>query len=257
MTSRALAGLIIVSCGLAYGQTAFEVASIRTGAPFSMALLRSGGVGMKTDGARVIIRTWTPADLIGAAYQVRTDQITGPDWIGADRWDIQANMPQGTSSTQVPEMLRTLLAERFKLAARRTQKMMPVYALMAGKGGPALQASTSDDSTPSGCTPAGGNHRVCRRMTMGDLANMLTQLSRMNAAMPPGAMTWGIEMPAVDMTGLKGAWDFSMDFGPAGADGEAASVIDAVEKLGLKLDPQKRPYENIVIDRLEKLPTEN
>ena len=255
---RSCAGLIVLWCGPMFGQApVFEVASIRTGAPFTMDLLRSGGVGMKIDAARVVIRSWSFADLIGAAYRVRTDQISGPDWMGSLRFDVQAKMPDGALPDQVPEMLQSLLAERFKLAVRSGQKTMPVYGLTVGKSGPKLQASTAAGSSPSGCIAVTGGHRLCRKMTMEDLANLLTQLSRMYAVMPPGGMTWGIDAPTVDLTGLTGAYDFTMDYGPGSEDTGGGPVMDAVERLGLRLEMQKRPYDIIIIDHLEKVPTEN
>jgi uncharacterized protein (TIGR03435 family) len=125
-----------------------------------------------------------------------------------------------------------------------------------GKGRLQLHESAADDSTPSGCTIVSGGHRACHRMSMQDLGDMLTSLNRMYTAMPPGMMSWGIDAPAVDATGLNGVYDFSMDFGPDTVE-NGGSVMDAVEKLGLKLEGQKRPYDLIVIDRLEKMPTEN
>ena len=254
-------GLASICCGLAFAQAPvdkpqFEVASIRTGAPFSMELLRSGGVGMKINGSRVIIRSWSLADIIGAAFRVRIDQISGPQWMGSQRFDIQATIPEGASAEQVPEMLQALLADRFKMAAHHGEKMMSVYALTAGKGRPKLDESGAGDTSPAGCTTLSGAHRMCRKMSMQDLASLLTQLNRMYNAMPPGGMTWGIDLPTVDATGLTGVYDFAMDYGPENIDG-GGPVMDAVEKLGLKLEIQKRPYAVIVVDRLEKMPTEN
>ena len=222
-----------------------------------MDLLRSGGIGMKIEPGRVVIHSWSFADLIGAAYQVRTDQIEGPDWMNALRFDVQAKMPEGASASQVPEMLQALLATRFQLRARRGQKEMPVYILTTKKGTPRLQESASGDTTPAGCVIISGGHRLCHRMTMADLANMLTQLSRMYAAMPPGGMNWGIEAPTIDRTDLTATYDFAMDFGPGPEETGGGSVIDAVDRLGLKLERQKQLYELIVVEHLEKVPTAN
>ena len=222
-----------------------------------MELLRSGGIGMKIEPGRVVIHSWSFADLIGAAYQVRTDQIEGPDWMNALRFDIQAKIPEGTTSSQVPEMLQGLLATRFQLRARRSQKEMPVYILAAKKGTLRLQESASGDTTPSGCAIVSGGHRLCHRMTMAALADLLTQLSRMYAAMPPGGMNWGIEAPTVDRTGLTAAYDFAMDYGPGAEETGGGSVIDAIDRLGLKLDKQKQSFDVIIVEHLERAPTEN
>lgn len=224
--------MCVLGFGLLFGQAraagpAFEVASIRSGAPFSMELLRSGGIGMKIDPSRVTIRSWSLTDIVGAAYKVRADQIAGPDWMGTQRFDVQAKLPEGASADQVPEMLQALLVTRFHMSARRGQKEMPVYALTAKKGGLRMQQSSVDEPGPSGCTTMSGGHRFCHKMTMEDLSNLLTQLSRMYAAMPPGGMPWGIELPTVDQTGLAGTYDFNMDYGPGSEDAGGGSGTQA------------------------------
>jgi uncharacterized protein (TIGR03435 family) len=242
--------LVLAVASLAAAQT-FEVASIRIGQPFSMELLRAGGIGMKIDASRVVIHSWTLSDMIGAAYNVRIDQISGPDWMGGQRFDVQATLPAGAQAEQIPEMLQALLTERFGMAAHRGQKIMPVYALSVSKTGAKLPESAADDTTTPGCILDKTGHRACHRMTMEALVDMLTSLSRMNANVPAGTMTWGIDAPAIDLTNLKGTYDFAMEFGPG------APVIDAVERLGLRLEAQKHPYEVIFIDHLEKNPTSN
>ena len=251
-----ICALAIVQLALAQAP-AFEVASIRIGAPFSMELLRSGGIGMTVEPGRVVIKSWALTDMIGAAFQVRTDQILGPDWMGTQRFDVQAKMPPGVTASQVPAMLQGLLATRFTLEFHRAQKEFPIYALTARKGALRMQPAAPGDTTTPGCTIISGGHRMCHRMTMAALTDLLTQLSRMYAAMPPGGMNWGIEVATIDETGLTGAYDFNMDYGPGGEDTGGGSVIDAVDRLGLKLEKKKRSEEQIVIDRLEKTPTEN
>jgi uncharacterized protein (TIGR03435 family) len=242
---------------LAFSQTgAFEVASIHAGT-FSMELLHSGGVGMKIDGARVLVRGWSLADLAGAAFRVRVDQISGPDWMRTQRFDIQAVMPPDAKADQAPEMLEALLHDRFGMQAHRGQRTASVYALTVGKGGAKLQPSAPGDTTASGCIPLSAGRRMCRRTSMEDLATLLSGLSRMSASMPPGAMSWGIDFPAEDVTGLTGTFDFAMSFGPGNPDEGGGSVMDAVEKLGLKLELQKRPVDVVYIDHIEKLPSEN
>ena len=257
-----LPGLLAFCSSLAPGQTsspgpAFELAAIRNGAPFSMDLLRSGGIGMKINPPRVVIQSWALTDMIGAAFRVRADQIAGPDRMNGQRFDIEALMPERASASQVPEMLETLLRDRFKMVARRGEKLMPVYALTVAKGGPRLQESTPGDTTPSGCVGGGASGRVCHRMTMEDLCRMLTSLSRMSAGMPAGTMSWGIELPALDETGLKGTYDFTMMFGPGNPEDGGGSVVDALAKLGLKLESRNRPYEFVTVEQIEKAPSAN
>ena len=106
-------------------------------------------IGMKVDGARVDFGSMTIADLIVAAYKVKSFQVSGPDWIKTERWDIVAKLPEGSNKDQVPEMLQSLLADRFKLALHRDTKDQSVYALIVGKGGPKLKESPPDEVIPA------------------------------------------------------------------------------------------------------------
>ena len=140
---------------VAWGQTpapapAFEVASIKLSPPLDVNALISGKmhVGMKTDAARVDIGFLSLADLLRIAYRVKPYQISGPDWMATQRFDIQAKMPDGSSTDQVPEMLQALLAERFKLALHRDATEHPVYALIVGKSGSKLKESPPDPDVP-------------------------------------------------------------------------------------------------------------
>src|SRR5215472_3552550 len=70
----------------------FEVASVKASAPLDpikMAQQMQQGVaphiGMKVDGARVDIGYMSLTDIIGNAYKVKKYQITGPDWMAAQR----------------------------------------------------------------------------------------------------------------------------------------------------------------------------
>jgi uncharacterized protein (TIGR03435 family) len=77
--------------------------------------------------------------------------------------------------------------------------------------------------------------------------------------------------PVVDMTGIKGEYEFQMTFAAEGDQGPhtppaddaatpvepAPSVFDAVKQYGLRLEARKAPIEMLIITHLEKTPTEN
>ncbi len=208
--------------------------------------------------------------LIQMAYRLPQDRITGPGWMREQRFDIMAKLPEGASKEQVPEMLQTLLAERFKLVVHHEQKVIPVYTLEVGKDGPKFHDSTAEDSAGGSCD--GGFHKICRKMSMESLAAQLTRISQTMASMP-GVLEWGIDRPVVDTTGLKGVYDFTVDYGrgaaggggrggpgaaaPPPTDGTPRSGIEAVKDLGLKLEPTKHAFDNLVVDHVERVPTEN
>jgi len=126
----------------------FEVASIKPAPPLDMAKLRAEiqngetpRLGARVDGARAEYIYLSIQDLIGLAYQVKSYQITGPDWMANQRFDIFAKLPDGSSKDDVPKMLQALLEDRFKLALHRESKEHPVLALVVGKGGPKMKES--------------------------------------------------------------------------------------------------------------------
>ena len=80
------------------------------------------------------ISSFTVRDLMARAYAVKPAQITGPDWITMERYDINASLPAGSTTDDIPAMLQTLLADRFKLKMHREKRDFPVYALIQGKG---------------------------------------------------------------------------------------------------------------------------
>src|SRR5438105_14656249 len=104
----------------------FEVASIRPSPPITMNVK----VGVHIDGAQVSFTYVSLKDLIQSAYTLKNYQIVGPDWVGSERFDIAAKLPEGATREQVPAMLQSLLEDRFKLKFHRDSKEFPVYALL-------------------------------------------------------------------------------------------------------------------------------
>jgi uncharacterized protein (TIGR03435 family) len=302
-------GIATASAQQATSKKSFEVASIKASAPLDPQKMLSGQqrVGMKTDAGRVDIENWSIIELLNAAYKVSPTRLTGPGWGGlnpftAPRFDIHATFPQGATKDDVPEMLQSLLAERWKLAFHNEQREQQVLALIVGKDGPKLQPSPevpADDENKTNrpdpiqvsgnpqkggltirgagqtgamkvsMTPEGQIHMTAERLTMAQLADSLTQI---------------VGRPVVDQTGLTGNYQVEFELSVAdalaaaraagmqvpGAPGAGAGPADAaadpaggtsayktVEKMGLKLEQRKTAVEYMVIDRLEKTPTED
>ena len=95
----------------------FEVASIKP----SVATPASGQVhvGVQIDGAQFHCGYLSLKDYIRIAYKVKDYQVTGPDWIAQERFDIHAKLPARAPRDQVMEMLQTLLEQRFQLKMHR------------------------------------------------------------------------------------------------------------------------------------------
>jgi len=296
----------------------FDVASVRQSPPIDqaamLASLRAGKrpESVKLEGSRATFTYESLKELIAYAYKLRVFQVSGPEWLVTDRFDIAAKMPDGTTRDDVPAMLQALLVERFKLAAHLETAEHPVLGLVVAKSGSKLQESTAapeaiDENTPlkpdetkvdtvdgpmrlkrnsDGSTTYnmgtrgkftltidgqnGTMHMTASGMTLRGFAMMLTTLGGGNGR------------PVVDMTGLKGNYELAVEFslsdlvtslrdqgidipgGPGGGGGGSASdpggdstVSDALAKLGLKLEKNKAMIEQLVIDHVEKSPTEN
>jgi uncharacterized protein (TIGR03435 family) len=294
MTIRGL-GLSILSSGAVFGQAPaarleFEVASIKPSAPPGTGANRVLG-GMHVDGAQVSWTFLSLNDYIDSAYRLRSYQISGPDWMASARFDITAKLPDGATRKDIPEMLQRLLEERFQLKTHRESKELAVYGLVVSKSGLKMQESAPD--TPGATQTAGGSASVAAVSRPGGVtvnygngayftfADNKFEGHKLPASAMADVMARFTDRPVVDMTNLKGNYDFLLELAPedfaamgiraaiaAGVQlppqalqlAEAASgdsLFNAVEKLGLKLESRKAPVEVLVIDHAEKTPTEN
>jgi uncharacterized protein (TIGR03435 family) len=271
---------------------AFEVAVIKPSLPMAEAipLLRAGKLkaGVSIDKARVDMGFVTITDLIVEAYNIKPHQISGPDWLSMERFDIQAKLPDGAAEDQVPGMLRTLLADRFGMRTHTEPRTLSAYALIVGKNGAKLQPSTLPPDaepakglttlTPSagGTVSASGGPAGPTRMTMGPSGVQMVMLKAKLSALAD-MLTSILGKPVVDRTGLTGYYQITLDIpqedvqnvaralgmgGPAAAIGTpsdpgGSSMFQAIEQFGLRLDSRKEQIETLVIDHIEKVPTAN
>jgi uncharacterized protein (TIGR03435 family) len=248
-------------------QTSHPAASAPSVAPaFDIADVHSsyhrygyGSVGVLA-GDRYTLRWDTMLQLIDEAYGVDRDHVLGgPLWMEADRFDVLARAPAGTSKEKLAQMLQTLLADRFKLVVHTDMKEMPAYLLSLGKGAPKLKqvdAADLDAGEHSGCgmrdasnglmSPGQPPREVvlfCKAVTMQQFANEIF-----------GPV---LGAPVVDATGLKGTWDLEMHM-VWSPDLNNAAWLDAVKnQLGLKLEATKTPQRVVVVDSAERKPTPN
>jgi uncharacterized protein (TIGR03435 family) len=240
-------------------QIAFEVASIKPASPQPMGRMLTG---MNTDGSMLRYSNASLKDVIRMAYRVQDTQVEGPDWLSNARFDIQAKLPDGSTRDQVPEMLQTLLADRFKLALQSDIKERRIYALVVGKGGPKLKAadSANDVAPRAGVAMTMGSEGVHVTTPAATLTALAETISRFS------------DRPVVDMTGIPGRYDFDLVFSPdtlgalpasrSGGASEAlgtssTSIYESVRDYGLKLEPRKAPMNVLRIDHIERTPTEN
>jgi uncharacterized protein (TIGR03435 family) len=154
----------MMMASVSFGQTAaskltFDVASVRPSpAPDMKAMIAGLQAGklpnsVRINGSRATFTYESLNDLIMYAYKLQRYEISGPEWMVTDRFDIDARLPDGATKDDVPEMLRALLKERFNLTTHNELQEQPVLALVIGKGGSKLKESTEkpvalDESEP-------------------------------------------------------------------------------------------------------------
>ncbi len=197
--------------------------------------------------------------LIAMAYDVRQEaQIEdGPwknTWVFRDLFSVQARLPKGATVKRIPELLRTLLADRFALATHREEKTVQGLALTVGKAGPKFKEALPEPSHPSEAEPASGLGAIFgEQPKLNQIPGGLrVEHERMTMAMLAMRLAGFLDRPVVDRTGLKGKYAVKMDI-PWESPGELESSIpSAVQSLGLKLEPAKVPLEVLVIDHVER-----
>jgi uncharacterized protein (TIGR03435 family) len=270
-------------------QPRFEVASVRPSPSYA----DQGGkvnIGVHIDGAQVRCIQLTLRDYLARAYRMKVTMISGPDWTASQTFDISATLPAGSTPAQLPEMLQALLAERFQLKFHREKKDLPVYVLLPGKGPLKLKESppNSDIDEAKGTTDvAATGSEAGASVNLGhgssySFANNRFEATRLTMDQFVTNLERFAGRPIVDMTGLTGQYDFTLEFTPedyramlmraaisAGAhlppeamrlaDGASTgpALADALQQLGLKLEARKAPLDVLVIDEALKTPTAN
>ena len=256
----ALSAICAITSLTAADQPKFEVASVkRTDRCIMKNSLGPGTVTFMGDPLKIVLME---------AFKVKLYQIVGPSWLEQDCFEIVAKMPEGSTSDRIPAMLQALLGERFKLAAHKEDRPSPVYALVVGKSGPKLKEANlnfrAHQPRPGEVTFRAGGFKGAMTMTL--LARFLAN---------------HLGRPVEDLTGLTGTYDIDLSWAPdptidrsmafsgaapaASADAEVAlpaaltdNLFTAIrDSLGLKLEPRSAPVEMLVIDHVDRVPTEN
>ena len=228
-------------------------------------------------------------ELITFAYRIQRFQLEGgPDWIASDRFDIQTRSERAVPATgaffggqeALRIMMRTLLADRFKLVMHKETKELPIFELVLarqdGRLGSQLrpaavdcqaQAATAKPGTPPSSSGPPGPGPCFMNMnpvsirgggvTLEMLANLLSGPSTQRLVL--------------DRTGLTGSWDLDVKYTPdpsqlppgmsladaPGVDPNGPSLFTALEEqLGLKLRAARGPVEVLVIESVQQ-PTPN
>jgi uncharacterized protein (TIGR03435 family) len=259
-----LAQLVVLSAGLlstrrymsaqevlgptAEAPAAFEAASIK---------LNTGSAPYYNDGpGQFEMRNYPLIILIFKAYGVNNYSLSGPEWLGTVKVDLVAKLPASLAGLSPKDralmmrpMLQALLAERFKLKVHREEKLIPGYALVVAPGSPKMRRV---ETTTRGAVMPGS---IAGTAPIGQIV---------------ASVSGTLNRPVKDMTGLSGNYEVNLKWTPeaavlAGADNTSTppddrppSIFTALrEQLGLRLEPQNFPMQIVVVDHIERVPTEN
>ena len=248
-------------------------------------------LGMRIDGAQVHVAALPMSEYIRIAFDVRSHQVSGPPWISSDRFDIDAKLPAGATSAQVPAMLRALLEDRFRLKTHREERSYDVYSLTTAGAAVKLKEDPLDPETAAG--PGG---RALNVTAQGSAAGVYIDIGRgayfsllpdhmeahkisMHALVV--ALERFLDRPVVDATALTGTYDLDVPLTReeyrallvqsavnhgvtlppeslrALQAGGGESLSGAMRAAGLKLESRKAPLDTVVVDSILKTPSDN
>ena len=239
-----VAGIALLASG-AWSQS-FEVASIRPvqdrgrRGPFESVQVSPGSLAMRGVRYRTAI-AW--------AYGVRDFQVTGPDWLDQAGFDIAAKAEDAAKESELRLMLRTLLAERFKLETHLERKETSAYVLTIGKNGLSPNVKPSDSEGDPLVQP--------------NLAKMEVSVKRAPASQLVELLSKVLREPVIDETGLSGTFDATVNISKYIPESSTAPDIVSLAlraiqaEFGLEVKHRKTTMDYVIVDRTEKTPVEN
>lgn len=261
------------------------VLSAQTPAPSAPAF-EVASVKLNTSGDTRFVIAWPKGSLsatnmqlrmlIAQAYGVppqvmRFTLVGGPEELLAERYDIQARTPENAPEGQHFLMLRSLLAERFKLRVRQESRPTPVYALSLARDdrrlGPDLRASAIDCDAERDRARRNGERLIAetaprdakgRPVCWGTSQSGTPGAQTLTAVGPLSnlvrSMQAFVDRPITDATELSGIFEWQLMFASgAKPNPDFPSVFAAVEEqLGLKLQARTGSVEVLVIESVER-----
>jgi uncharacterized protein (TIGR03435 family) len=283
--------LLLISSAYAKGQS-FEVASIKPAPPPEQTIMMGigcrGGPGTNDPGRWTCVNLNLPI-LVRNAFDLKSYQLKEMSGGYNERFMVTATIPEGATKEQFRQMKQNLLIERFGLKFHREKEGRKGYELVTAMNGPKFKESKpeppKDSADKEQASPApfkitydkdgfpvispgmsqvvvGTGH--ARGQWIGTTIEKLTEF-----------LSGQIFKPVTNGTGLKGKYDISLKWVPeltggvvgsspslsplpAQSEASGPSLFEALQdQLGLKLQPKKVAIDILVVDHMEKRPTEN
>jgi uncharacterized protein (TIGR03435 family) len=269
----AICFIVFMSCR-AIGQSAdaqlkFEVASVKPSGPRSHRG-SDGGQG-SADPGRYFYHSVFLLDLIELAYHVEPFQISSKALLYREKFDIDVTVPAGATRQQFRVMMQNLLAERFHLRLHTQSKEFSAYELVTAKTGLKLKESALGTGARSSSVNDGFPELAADRpgVAMTQSVDGGFELFRIRAQQEPVSILVrmlrpGTDVPIVDKSGLTGKYDFTLEFTkelPNASEPDAPPIAPSLftalqQQLGLQLVNKKIPFDVLIIDHIETVPTE-
>lgn len=271
------------STALAQASPTFGVASVRP-SPDGPPAQGQAGVHITKNQARFAYLSLR--DYLSIAFSVPIHQVSGPEWINSARFDIAATMPEHATDADFPKMMEALLRDRFKLQAHRESRESPVLALEVGRNGTKLVATPDDTpkDAPFSVTSSGSAQGVSADLGNGSsftLTNNRFEFRKVTMQSLADTLGRFMRYPVLDRTRLDGRFDIGFNIAPedymplmirsavnAGITlpPQALQMLDApslgsvengLRSLGLALEERRAPLDYLIVDSMERTPTEN
>ena len=206
-------------------------------------------------------------NIIEYAYGVRNWQISGPVPGSSYAYAIEAVTDPKTTDDQVRLMFQSLLADRFKMAVHEETKDAPGYALAIAKGGLKIQEATDAKIPPmpgwlpplyKTGDPAGMEHHISATLPSSGVVLIIGR--RVTMQQLSENLSVAIQSPVFDLTGLHGEYYFAFEYAEGadtGGTNDLPPLPGALKLLGFNFEKHTGPVKTIIVDHIEKVPTEN
>ncbi len=231
-TLRFFGALILSVAGLA--AQSFETASIQR----SSQAAGTDALPPQQDPTRIHYTGVSLKPVLALAYGVTPQQITGPKWLGEERFDIVATLPAGATSQQIPVLLQHLLADRFGMSVREENKITAFSALVPAKGGVKMKDVAKPEI--SATLDLNSENIQLRSYTMPAFAAFLST---------------AMGQTVVDETGVSGSYDITLYISMA--DIKTGRIRIAIQQLGLQFENRKGAVKSLVVGKANRIPTGN